>query len=490
MKSEKNKKIMQFSQINTCLQNNLLDNLDTAEVEPMEMYQDIFSTMELETKGVQEQGKYNLICLQIGYDKDNNKKGVRRFFIHNGLKELDTLIRSKTNDFCMLSCISYAGLQNNHDNARFMYALVLDLDDILISENGTGLDLIDIVCGRSKNRPTPNYIVSSGHGVHLYFLFDKPVAMYKNSQALLFELKKQLVKMFWVEGEVSASPEQHGNIIQGFRIAGTKTKDKKHIVKCFKVSDTKKYTPYELANYTKLKNKNDYITMTKKSTLTLEEAKRKYPEWYEKRIIKKLPKNKWHIKRDLYDWFKGKILDQPSDKIIGHRYFCCMCLVVYAIKCDIDYNELKKDLNELQPILDRNSRKNQRFTEQDVKDALSVYSDSINIYTRARMELLSGIDMPPNKRNGMTQQEHIEFMNFRRKQKIKNGSCDMGIKREKYKKDVFDFINKTYNEFLETEKENDKIKIKDIMQGCNVSNKTAIKYMKMWATENENKVIK
>ena len=121
---KKGQNIMKYSQINVCLQNNLLDYLDTSEVEPMEMYRDIFSTMELETKGHQEQGKYNLICIQIGYDKDNNKKGVRRFFVHNGLKELNTLIRSNTEDFCLLSCISYAGLQNNHNNARYMYALV------------------------------------------------------------------------------------------------------------------------------------------------------------------------------------------------------------------------------------------------------------------------------------------------------------------------------------------------------------------------------
>ena len=85
-------------------------------------------------------------------------------------------------------------------------------------------------------------------------------------------MKKELVKIFWNK-YISASPEQHGNIIQGFRIAGTKTKDQKHIVKSFKVSDTKKYTPYELADFTSLKNKNDYISMTKKSSLTLEEAK-------------------------------------------------------------------------------------------------------------------------------------------------------------------------------------------------------------------------
>ena len=92
MKNIKIENTMKYSQINTCLQNNMLDNLETWEVEPMEMYQDIFSTMELEKKGVQEQGKYNLICIQVGYDKNLNKKGVRRFFVHQGLKELDNLI--------------------------------------------------------------------------------------------------------------------------------------------------------------------------------------------------------------------------------------------------------------------------------------------------------------------------------------------------------------------------------------------------------------
>lgn len=476
---KKGQNIMKYSQINVCLQNNLLDYLDTSEVEPMEMYRDIFSTMELETKGHQEQGKYNLICIQIGYDKDNNKKGVRRFFVHNGLKELNTLIRSNTEDFCLLSCISYAGLQNNHNNARYMYALVLDLDDIKMGNEKelNGLELIDKICGKNKTSPTPNYIVSSGHGLHLYFLFDKPVAMYKKSQDLLFDLKKELVKKFWNK-YISASPEQHGNIIQGFRIAGTKTKDKKHIVKCFKVNDTKKYTPYELVNYTKIENKNDYTTMTKKSTLTLEQAKRKFPEWYEKRIIKKLPKNKWHIKRDLYDWFKRKVLEKNVD-VVGHRYYCCMCLVVYSIKCDIDYNELKKDLYELQPILDKKGAENQHFTKQDVKDALSVYSDSINIYTRARMELLSGIDMPPNKRNGLTQKEHLEIArHFLQIKNKKNGKALQGRKTQEKK--VFDYIDNMYNEFLKTEKESINIKLQDIMQGCNVSINTASKYFRQW----------
>ena len=202
----------------------------------------------------------------------------------------------------------------------------------------------------------------------------------------------------------------------------------------------------------------------------------------ERKIIKKLPKNKWHIKRDLYDWFKRKVLEKNVD-VVGHRYYCCMCLVVYAIKCDIDYNELKKDLYELQPILDKKGAENQRFTMQDIKDALSVYKDSINIFTRARMELLSGIAMPPNKRNGLPQKEHLKIARhfLEIKSKLK-GKALQGRKTQEKK--VIDYIDNIYNEFLKTEKESINIKLQDIMQGCNVSINTASKYFRQWRNEN------
>lgn len=36
-----------------------------------------------------------------------------------------------------------------------------------------------------------------------------------------------------------------------------------------------------------------------KSGLSLKEAQRKYPEWYERRIVNKEPKGRWHIKKRL-----------------------------------------------------------------------------------------------------------------------------------------------------------------------------------------------
>lgn len=48
--------------------------------------------------------------------------------------------------------------------------------------------------------------------------------------------------------------------------------------------------------------------------------------------------SKWSVKRDLYDWWKGKIIENAT---YGHRYFCLMCLAIFAIKCDVPEEELK-----------------------------------------------------------------------------------------------------------------------------------------------------
>ena len=39
----------------------------------------------------------------------------------------------------------------------------------------------------------------------------------------------------------------------------------------------------------------------RKSRLSLAEAKEKYPDWYERRIVKKERRGRWTVKRDLYD---------------------------------------------------------------------------------------------------------------------------------------------------------------------------------------------
>ena len=77
-----------------------------------------------------------------------------------------------------------------------------------------------------------------------------------------------------------------------------------------------------------------YEKPRRKSTVTLEEAKALYPEWYEKRIVQGEPKQKskkqggtWVCNEALYEWWKRKITEEVK---AGGRYFSIMASVSYT----------------------------------------------------------------------------------------------------------------------------------------------------------------
>ena len=147
-----------------------------------------------------------------------------------------------------------------------------------------------------------------------------------------------------------------------------------------------------------------------KSELSLAEAKKKYPEWYEKRIVKGEQRGRWHVKRDLYDWWLRKIQEGAS---VGHRYSCLCVLASYAVKCDIPEDELLTDALSLLPFMDGMSDdEHNRFTKRDVMDAMEFYQENYVTYSRKEAERVSAIPMPANKRNGRKQADHIKLMNF------------------------------------------------------------------------------
>ena len=115
----------------------------------------------------------------------------------------------------------------------------------------------------------------------------------------------------------------------------------------------------------------------------------------------------WHIKRDLYDWWLKKI--QSGTVSVGHRYWSLSVLASYGIKCDIPEDEVMSDALELLPLLDDISDDDHnRFTKRDVLDAMNMYQESYVTYSRAEVERVSGISVPPNKRNGRKQAVHLE----------------------------------------------------------------------------------
>ena len=157
----------------------------------------------------------------------------------------------------------------------------------------------------------------------------------------------------------------------------------------------------------------------------LEKAKAKYPDWYERRVVRGESKGRWHIKRDLYDWWIRKIKD--SKVTVGHRYWCLSVLAAYGIKCDIPEDEVLSDALELLPYMDSLSDdEHNRFTKRDVLDAMNMYQESYVTYSRAEVERVSGISVPANKRNYRKRAIHVKYMNNQRAFKVAMGECTNG----------------------------------------------------------------
>lgn len=393
------------------------------EIEPREFYRNIFPLGELDKAGEYTEHKYTGILIEVTKDKKNNgQPKIKRYTVTDDLNAIDEAL--KTENFCIMSPLSYAGKKRSSENARFAYAIAFDVDGLRIKENGRPIGLMNLWnghIGRVKRLPKPTMIVSSGTGLHLYYVFEKPIPLFENIAKQLQQFKHRMTEMIWNEGIVNIKSDadiQQEGIYQGFRLPGTITKQGDR-AKAFLTGE--KVTMEYLNSFVEEKYKVKEFTY--KSSLTLSEAAKKYPEWYNRRIINGENKGRWTVKRDLYDWWIRQIY---SGAKVGHRYYCIMCLAIYAKKCGIERDELEKDAFELMDFLEEMTEsEDNHFEVSDVVEALEAYEDRFVTFPRNSIEYKSGIQIPANKRNGRKQKDHILLMNM-----MKNLKKQLGEKMQ------------------------------------------------------------
>ena len=376
------------------------------EVTPKEFYRSIFPMGELQEKGVMNDRKYNAIAIEVM--PDDSEIQTKRYTITDDLDQIDKLVKHK--NFILLSPISYCGKSRESVNARFIYALAIDLDGVNKVQNMADLfhqmDVADFL-------PRPTYVVSSGNGLHIYYVFKEPIPCFKNITDQMVRLKHNLTKKLW-NGYLTDLSEnvQYQSLFQGFRLVGGVTKNG-DIVRAF---ETGKKVDLEYLNQY-VQSENQVKKFTYKSKLTLEQAKKKYPEWYDKRIVKKLPKGTWKCKRDLYDWWKRKLM---TEIVEGHRYYGVMMLSIYAKKCGITREELEQDAFGFISRLDRlTSSEDNHFTRADVLSALEMYNDNYITFPIETISKLTNVRIDRNKRNGLKQKQHLHLAR-RRKEDMKD----------------------------------------------------------------------
>lgn len=364
------------------------------EVTSKEFYRSIFPEGELQKREVYGDNKYNAIAVELGQDK------IRRYTITDDLDMIDELLQSE--HFIIVSPITYVGKSRNSDNARMMYALAIDLDGV-----NKEINIIDLFhqIEKVEHLPRPTYTVISGGGLHLYYVFEQPIPLFKNIVQQLTNLKNDLTRKIW-NGYVTDLNDkvQYQSIFQGFRLVGGVTKSGSR-TKAYKTGEK---VTVEYLNEFVFDIKNQVKQFVYKSNLTLEQAKNKFPEWYERRIIEQKPRGTWTCKRDLYEWWKRRLMEIQE----GHRYYGVMCLAIYAKKCGIAEKELEEDAFGMVERLDLlTSDEDNHFTREDVLAALELYNDNYITFPIDAISQLTELRIEKNKRNGRKLDQHIKMVN-------------------------------------------------------------------------------
>ena len=401
-------------------------------------YRSLFPEGSLQKKGDDSDGKPNLIVLEDtgqeiekGADAKGHKlvkRVMHRYTVHDDLDELEHLrnLSVAQNTFMFLAPVSYYGKSRNSRNARFLHAIMIDLD--YVGERQLANLLHQMERGVI---PYANYLVSSGTGLHVVYKLERPIPLMTRYIAGLQVLKRELTDRVWNAHTSASDPEkkQVQGIFQGFRMVGTATKlngdignpkrKQPYVVECFSHDETPPATiPYLLSFIPKLRDKDEMgslealsaLTQETRSTTPLAEAKEKWPEWYEKHVVNGEPRGGWTFGRAAYDRVLSVIREQAS---VSHRYWCIFYLAVMANKCGVPQDELEDDAYGLLERFDALSvEPGNRFTANDVAAALEAYeggsaAGKARRYTQAFCERKAAVEYgekmghgsnPPEKR--------------------------------------------------------------------------------------------
>lgn len=390
----------------------ILEQWNGTPVTPMEVYTDIFHLGENYLQRCDEETS-NLKANALGYWKnESDNKGHYRIMFDDTFEE--TLQELQQADFSIINGITYFGRRNSQEHASKMYAMIFDLDGV--TDKTLNAFLSGCFADGWKVYPLPNYIALSGHGVHLYYVFEEPIPLYPNIKLQLKNFKYALTDKIWNGYTSTIDARQYQGINQGFRPIGGKTKIEGVTVQAYKFN-THPFSLSQLGEYIAEEYRIDESKLFKESKTSLEQAKELYPQWYEKVVLGKDRKiKKWDIAEKvngknpyaLYDWWKRQIETGAS---YHHRYFAIMCLVIYGVKNGVPKAQVKKDAYSFIPMMNA-IEPTQAFTKADCDSAMDCFDDKYCTFPIDDICKLSAIEIKKNKRNGRKQADHIKIMNF------------------------------------------------------------------------------
>ncbi len=410
----------------------------------------------------------NAVFLYKDEKDEGTKRRLRRRIMLSDTWEEDYMNYVEQNGETLCSGIAFRGRANKLENAQRMYALAIDLDGVGAYELKNLLLRFGQPAENIRTIPKPTFLVMSGTGVHLYYVFEEPIDLFPNIKLQMKALKYDLTFRIWEYKSTSKKEKiQYQSIVQGFRMVGSINPKYDVEVRGFWIGGRVKLE--YLNSYAKPQNRVDINKRFNPSKMSREQAKEAYPEWYQRVVVEKNKRQKkWDIKGKqgfaLYNWW----LNRAGEVKGGHRYYYLMCLVIYACKCDVPKEKLKEDMYAVYDELKLIEHDNP-LTVEDIKSALEVYSKEYYNFTISDIQYLTDLHIERNKRNYQKQADHLEEARAIRDIRMKRQNRDWreGNGRKSAEPIIIEFLR---NRPTATPKE--------IIEGTGISKNTVYKHYK------------
>lgn len=346
--------------------------------------------------------------------RDEQREGtrLRRRKMCNDTWEQDYKEFIEGNGLTLCSGLTYRRNQNKLMHAQKMNALIFDLDGVGLRELSNLFLLFGGDPEKLRRLPMPTFLVLSGTGLHIYYVFQEPIDLYPNIKIQLKSLKYDLTFRMWdYQGTSQVKGIQYQSINQGFRMVGSINEKYGTPLVAFRTGE--RVTLDYLNAYAKPENRVDLRKPFQPSKMTRAEAKEAYPEWYERVVVQGNKRGRqWDIAGKvhgedpyaLYHWWQRQVGEIGG----GHRYFYMMCLAIYAYKCGVPKKQLKKDMRKAFEEL-RLVKHVNPLTEDDITSAMEAYDKEYYNFTIADIEALTAVRIERNKRNGRSQSLHLRL---------------------------------------------------------------------------------
>ena len=298
----------------------------------------------------------------------------------------DAISRAKNNSDTLLGGATYYNNFISKRTAKDIYTLIIDMDNVYAPQLKVALQQ-DWATNTGYVPPRPTYIVNSGTGLHLYFVFDKPIPAWNKQKLAIDMVYSALCKAETQKKRpyVLYSKQWFG---QDFRMVGG---DGKYGWENTAYRYGSKWDPNELAK-----------------ELGVDVHFRFEGDDFEPKVKKVTHKKKGSRRKGYYlnEAVYNNTLERCKNEVMeGHRYTSMCALSVIAWKCKIPLSRLEEDLYRLLPIYNSNCVTLVR--KEEIDSAIKMYNERAIDVPRERTEDWLGWKYIGSKRNGRTRHEHL-----------------------------------------------------------------------------------